>query len=392
LNGKPDHDDNAEGGDKKQNGNGDLQAPSEDPVPEVIVGSPKPALLNKLLHGHKKTLSDAGSIRSFMRGETDGSDTASIVAKPLEEGPLEGKDLTNAVLELNGFLVDTRARRILPYLDPQTGKLKPILDDKEEKEKAKKAFDSLLLTPSSEPGIDREKELVRIAKLVDTTLFKAYMLVRPSLAGSLFRIPNFCEPDVVNEKLLENGRYNDLVDFFYGKQLHQPALELLKRFGEAKDPDEAAPTLHGPQRTVGYLQNLPPEMIDLILEFAEWPLRADSDLGMEIFLADTENAEKLDSERVVAFLQRIDLNLAVKYLEHIINELNDLTPEFHNRLVSAYMEDLKMWDDHNDPAWHDLMYRLLSFLRSSKQYSLSKAFGLIPREGMLCRYDHTLQA
>lgn len=388
LNGKPGHDENVEDGDKKQNGNGELHASSEDPAPEAIVGSPKPAPLNKLLKGHHKNVSDTGSIRSFMRSDADGSDTASIAAKPLEEGPLEGKDLTNAVLELNGFLVDTRARRLLPYLDPESGKLRPILDDKDEKEKAKKAFDSLLMKPSSDSDIDRERELVRIAKLVDTTLFKAYMLVRPSLAGSLFRIPNFCEPDVVNEKLLQNGRYNDLVDFFHGKKLHRAALELLKRFGEAEAADEAAPTLHGPQRTVGYLQNLPPEMIDLILEFAEWPLRADPDLGMEIFLADTENAETLPREEVAGFLQRIDINLAVKYLEHIINELNDLTPEFHNRLVSAYIEDLKNRNDHNDATWRNLMDRLISFLRSSKQYSLSKAFGLIPREGVLCQHFH----
>jgi Vam6/Vps39-like protein vacuolar protein sorting-associated protein 39 len=390
IDGRPD-DENIEGEGKKQNGNGDVHGPSEDPTPEVIIGSPKPAALNQLIkaqRGHKKTTSDAGSIKSFIKGYTDGSDTASIATKPLDEAPLEGKDLTNAILELNGFLVDTRARRLLPYLDPETGKLKPIPDDREEQEKAKKAFDSLLLTPMSETQVDREKELVRIAKLVDTTLFKAYMLVRPTLAGSLFRIPNFCEPDVVNEKLLESGRYNDLVDFFHGKKLHRPALELLKRFGEANDADEAAPTLHGLQRTVGYLQNLPPEMIDLVLEFAEWPLRANPDLGMEIFLADTENAETLPREEVARFLQRIDLNLAVKYLEHIINELNDLTPDFHNRLVASYIEDLKSRSNHNDVTWRDLMDRLLSFLRSSKQYSLSKAFEMIPREGTLYIYTY----
>jgi len=51
----------------------------------------------------------------------------------------------------------------------------------------------------------------------------------------------------------------------------------------------------------------------------------DPNLGMEIFLADTENAETLPRDKVVSFLQGIDVNLAVKYLEHVINELNDLT-------------------------------------------------------------------
>jgi 6-phosphofructo-2-kinase/fructose-2,6-biphosphatase 2 len=42
-------------------------------------------------------------------------------------------------------------------------------------------------------------------------------------------------------------------------------------------------------------------MIDLILEFAEWPLRQDPELGMEVFLADTENAETLPRDKVLNF-------------------------------------------------------------------------------------------
>ena len=186
----------------------------------------------------------------------------------------------------------------------------------------------------------------------------------------------------MNEKLLESSRYNDLVDFFYGKKLHRQALEVLKKFGMPEEADENAPTLHGPQRTVGYLQNLPPTSIDLTVEFAEWPLRANPELGMEIFLADTENAETLPRDRVLNFLQGIDVDLEVKYLEHVINELNDLTPDFHNRLVGAYLRELKGRFEKDSEEWAGLMARLIDFLRSSKQYSLSKAFGLIPREGV----------
>ena len=122
-------------------------------------------------------------------------------------------------------------------------------------------------------------------------------------------------------------------------------------------------------------------MIDLILEFAEWPLRADPELGIEIFLADTENAETLPRDRVVNFLRGIDIDLAVRYLEHVINELNDLTPEFHNQLVEAYLQDLRNREYKDTDRWKGLMERLISFLRSSRQYSLSKAFQLIPRDG-----------
>lgn len=375
IDGKSEQNGSHEGGDAKQNGNGEASTNADDP-PEPIFGSPKPAAVSKLLKGHKKALSDTGSIRSFLRGDAD-SDTASVKGKTLEEAPLEGKDLEKAVNALNSFLGDTRARRLNPYLDPATGELRPVPEGREKQRK--QALDSLLMNPPEEE-VDRE-QLLETAKLVDTTLFKGYMLVRPSLAGSLFRLPNFCDPDVVNEKLLKSSRYNDLVDFFYGKKLHRPALELLKKFGEAGDADEAASTLHGPQRTVGYLQNLPPEMIDLILEFAEWPLRVNPELGMEVFLADTENAETLPRDRVISFLEGIDLDLAVKYLEHLVNELDDATPDYHNRLVRAYIRDLKERNDRDDESWRSLMDRLLTFLRSSTVYSLSSAFGLIPRDG-----------
>lgn len=299
-----------------------------------------------------------------------------------DDGPLEGKDLISAVYELRSFLADTRATRVQLCLDPTSGRLKPLDDDPSRREEQRKKRDSLQEEPLLEDDPNLESQLMEIAKAVDTTLFRAYMLTNPQYIGPLFRVPNFCDADVVNQLLLENSQYNDLVEFFHGKKLHRPALELLKKFGEGKEEDQAATSLRGPQKTVGYLQNLPPDLIDLILEFAEWPLRADPDVGMEVFLADTENTETLPRGRVLAFLQGIDVDLAVKYLEHLINELNDHTPDFHNWLVGAYIQKLKSRSDRDKQTWCDLMEKLLSFMRKSKQYALSKAFGLIPRDGM----------
>ncbi|RDL40270.1 uncharacterized protein BP5553_00249 [Venustampulla echinocandica] len=347
------------------------------------VGSPKPAGVHKLLKDHHKAHSDTSSVRSFMGLDGgDGSDTTSIKTKPAEDRPLEGKDLEKAAVELNAFLVDAR-NRMKRWIDAETGKLIPQEKNKIDQNgevSSEPSFESFLVSPVSDADKDREQKLRDTAKLIDTTLFRSNMLVRPQLVGALFRIPNFCDPDVVNDKLLENRRYNDLVDFFHGKKLHRPALELLKKFGMAEEEDEKSPTLHGPQRTVGYLQNLPPEMIDLILEFAEWPLRANPDLGMEVFLADTENAETLPRDKVVNFLQGIDMKLAVKYLEHIIHELNDLTPEFHNLLVSEYLNQLKARQDRESEDWKEGMEKLILFMRSSKQYALYRVFSNIPKD------------
>ena len=294
---------------------------------------------------------------------------------------IEGKDLKAATAELRAFLVSTRTK-LQRYLNPD-GSFKGAEFDLKS--------DSAAIT-NSEIGhwVDKDssvhdwtQQLRNIAKLVDTTLFRAYMYASPSLAGPLFRIDNFCDPDVVNEKLLETNRYNDLVDFFYGKKLHHQALALLKRFGDADTKDDAAPQLFGPQRTVAYLQNLPPEMVDLILEYARWPLEKHRELGMEIFLADTENAETLPRGKVLDFLQSIDSKLAVQYLEHVIHELNDTTPGFHQRLAETYLQGLRLDDFQSDEQRRDWKDKTLEFLRDSRNYEAYKILKQIPSEGQL---------
>lgn len=212
------------------------------------------------------------------------------------------------------------------------------------------------------------------------------MYATPSLVGPLFRIANFCDPDVVMEKLEENGRYNELIDFYFGKRMHRRALELLSKFGKAEEDYESASQLRGPKRTIAYLQHLPPEMIDLILEFAEWPLRSAPDLGMDIFLADTENAETLPRQQVADFLQEIDSTLAVRYLEHIVEELNDLSPDLHQRLLMIYLQRLKQHRSKERIFDDDGMYNLwgtkfLELLKSSEQYSPAKLLDQLPRDG-----------
>ncbi|KAI8625088.1 SPX-domain-containing protein [Xylariaceae sp. FL1651] len=348
--------------------------------------------------GHRRTESDVASIASSKLGGTDNDDAASIKpkAKSSEDaGPLEGKELMKAVRELNSFLAGTRAR-LQRVIDPETGKLRPrkVTLDLDHSSSMDENLDALLTNNRSESDEQLEQELQRTFTLVDTTLFRGYMFCQPSLAPSLFRIPNFCDPAVVNEKLLEHNRYNELVDFFHGKKLHRDALTLLRKFGDvAADGEtmvlqinghgeaqvEIPEQLRGPRRTVGYLQSLPPEMMELILEFAEWVLKRDPDLGMEVFLADSENAETLPRERIVSYLGGIDVNLEIRYLEHIINELGDGTPEFHNRLVELLINVLKD-DQSRDSNWTERLQSLVDLLKQSRQYSLSRAFGIIPRD------------
>ena len=328
-------------------------------------GDSKPVTEDGLSKKTSKQSSACDSQESRESDEMTGSDQQ-----------LKGKDLKIATEELRGNLVSARTK-FKKVLD-NDGKIKA--DDLKNMPQAELAELASLLGKKTLDASEDQDQLFETARLVDTTLFRAYMFVSPSFAGPLFRIDNFCDPDVVNDKLIEAGRYNDLVDFFYGKKLHRQALELLKRFGDQDEESKEAPQLSGPQRTVQYLQNLPPELVDLIIQFSEWPLKRNPELGMEVFLADSENAEMLPRGKVLHFLQGTSKVLAVRYLEHIIQELNDTTPDFHHRLVNIYIERLKSDDFDNDDereAWRD---KTLKFLKSSKNYQAYKALGQLPKD------------
>ncbi|KNG86478.1 putative vacuolar morphogenesis protein AvaB [Aspergillus nomiae NRRL 13137] len=336
-----------------------------------------------------KTLNHAPSVRSLLRTRTDDwSDAGSIRGKPTEEArnekPLHGKDLLIAVRELQKYLADVR-RRFQRFLNPD-GSLK-MIDSPSDTANDEFTDSVMKLLDVTQDIHDHEfaEKLREEARLVDTTFFRVCMYATPALAGSLFRIANFCDPEVVMEKLEETGRYNDLIDFLYGKKMHRQALELLQRFGQAESETETAPQLHGPKRTVAYLQNLPPDRIDLILEFAKWPVQEDPNLGMEVFLADTENAETLPRHQVLEFLQGIDPNLAVRYLEHVIGELNDMTPDLHQKLLTFYMDRLKKdgsdkWSFASDEERIVWRNKFLEMLRSSSQYSPAKILDSLDRD------------
>ncbi|KAI2602499.1 SPX domain-containing protein [Hypoxylon sp. NC1633] len=319
--------------------NGEKAAKAEKTDTAVEVASPsRPGAFAKYWMGHRKLDSDAASIASSRRGGTDNEDAASINVKPKkekgegteEEAPLEGKNLVKAVRELNSYLAGTRTR-LQRWIDPATGKLKPRkpASSTDASSSIDENLDALLTNHHSDSDEQLERELRETFTVVDTALFRGLMFVTPTLAGSLFRIPNFCDPAVVNEHLLKHNRYNEL------------ALTLLRKFGDTDQEGDLAlnghadivpEQLRGSRRTVGYLQ-----------KFADWVLRPDS-----------ENAETLPREKVVSYLGAIDLE--------------DGTPDFHNQ------------EGGRDEAWNEKLSSLVAFLRGSQQYSLSRALSTIPRD------------
>ena len=340
--------------------------------------TPSKSLFGRVTGSHKKKDSDTASIKSTVQQDQEpGSIRKAPTSKPPAHQPLEGEDLKMATRSLCSFLVQARTR-MQRYINFD-GTLKedpPTL----ESETGKPTFANLLPQSVLEQNdIDWRQELLSTAKLLDTTLFRAYMLASPSLAGPLFRLDNFCDAEVVQSALYDTQRYNDLIDFLHGKKMHRQALEMLAKFGKGEAQGEVPEGLNGPERTVGYLKQLPPDLIDIVLEFDRWPISEAPEEGMSVFLADTDNAEKLPKDRVVQYLRDIDTKLEAQYLEHVITELNDQEPDFHQRLVDIYLEHLKQPSEKNDDS-SSTKSRLEGFLAKSKHYNKAKTFRQLPSD------------
>lgn len=70
---------------------------------------------------------------------------------------------------------------------------------------------------------------------------------------------------------------------------------------------------------------------------------------------------------MVEYLASIKKDLGIRYLEHLITDLQDLSPAFHDRLVALYFEKA------SDPLIaaeqsNEVREKLLKFLEESDQY------------------------
>lgn len=341
--------------------------------------TPSKGMFGKLTGSNKKSEADVPSPKTPSRADADNASVRTKTPGKVGETPLQGDDLKFAAWCLCSFLAS--ARQLVQKHLNLDGSMKQDSPDFDA-ETGRPSFSNLLpqtLVDGPDKDVDWQSKLLKAAKLVDTTLFRAYMLAKPTLAGSLFRIPNFCEPEVVQASLYEGERYDDLIDFLHGKKMHRQALEMLGKFGKGEADGEVPEGMRGPERTVGYLKQLPPELFDLVLEYAAWPMRAKPEIGMDIFLADTDNAEKLPRDKVVKFLADIDEKLEIQYLEHIINELNDNSGEFHQRLVDLYIAELKQ-PALDDEYRSQLKSHLEKFLVGSRTYNKNKTFRQLPAD------------
>ncbi|CAL9737908.1 vacuolar morphogenesis protein 6 [Monosporozyma servazzii] len=179
--------------------------------------------------------------------------------------------------------------------------------------------------------------------LVETVLFKTYILYVPSMVGPLIRVENLCDKSVVITDLKKKKMFSDLIDFFYQKKMHHEALEFL--FNDINNEKSQDGTSES-NLIVSYLKRLPNENLKDLFHYLTKLLDRISDIKIrnEIIISIFESSNQINLDRdnlkVYKFIDKIDTSLSLDYLEFIIHTINDVDPEMFTNLVSRYISQL----------------------------------------------------
>ncbi|KAL0065292.1 Vacuolar morphogenesis protein 6 [Marasmius tenuissimus] len=256
------------------------------------------------------------------------------------------------------------------------------------------SLEDLFEIPSTQLSALTPEQLLRYAQVVDTALFKSYLMVRPALAGSLFRIANWCEVEEVEGILRERQKYHELLDLYHQKKMHRKALQLLRQLGEKEDDmeDRLDPSIR-------YLKRLGPEYLDQIFESSRWLFEQDSTRALEVFKS--EDVE-LPRKEVANYLEDMDPNLCALYLEYLIQEREEDSEEFHDRIAELYAKmTISSRKRGDEKSRKELYNKLLRFIDTTDIYQVDRLYGLLSSEdlfearaillGKLGRHDQALE-
>ncbi|XP_011445059.3 vam6/Vps39-like protein [Magallana gigas] len=225
---------------------------------------------------------------------------------------LEGGELEKALLALQDYLTQKR-------------------------KEVSKDINKEIETTAIKEGDVTIKSKKQLSQIIDTTLLKCYLQTNDALVAPLLRLKdNNCHVEESEKVLKKKEKFSELIILYEKKGLHEKALQLLVK--QAARPNSP---LKGHDRTVQYLQHLGKEHLKLIFEYAEWVLKEHQEDGLKIFTEDLPEVENLPREEVLNYLENINSELAIPYLEHIIWKCDDKSPEFHNRLAQLLQEKVQ---------------------------------------------------
>ncbi|KAF7488240.1 Vam6/Vps39-like protein [Sarcoptes scabiei] len=182
-----------------------------------------------------------------------------------------------------------------------------------------------------------KRKLHELQSIIDTSLLKCYLQTHESLVASLLRIDNHCHLEESEYALKSKNKHNELIILYKTKGLHREALKILEH--QARDSMNSQSL----QKLVLYLQELGANHLELIFEFSEWILREYPEEGIKIFiddiLADPQYA--LPRDDVVRFLESIDNDLVITYLDHCIFKWGDKSTRLIDLLINKYRDQIR---------------------------------------------------
>lgn len=324
-----------------------------------------------------KDAAQKGSTLSTGRSDPTDSDTvvesqedkgkgvdAKSEKKAMPTGPSTDAE-RKAIDALGRFLADRR-RIFKPILETQPSSHSITLSQ------TRRDPEWLLALPSEALNSLDTEQLTAVAQTVDTALFKTFLATKPGLLGPLCRVENWCEVDQVEELLLDRKRFSELISLYGGKEMHDKALQLLRKMSD--DEDDAEEKV-GP--TIRYLQNLGPEHIGVILEASHWVLSIDPVLGMEIFCADTGKVAVLPRHDIVADLENFDEALCIRYMDHLIRVHGESDPSLHEKLAFLLLRRAENLTKQTEERTQTIN-ELLTHLGGSQQYRAERVLHRVP--------------
>ncbi|KLO10830.1 hypothetical protein SCHPADRAFT_906559 [Schizopora paradoxa] len=218
------------------------------------------------------------------------------------------------------------------------------------------------------------EQLTRFAQILDTALFKSYLVIRPAMLGPLCRIDNWCEVSEVEGILQERERFSELIFLYNGKKMHGKALTLLRRLSD-NEPDVEEKV----RPTITYIQKLGPEYLDQIFDASRWIYKQDTSKVLEVF---TSELVELPRSAVTDFLEELDTSLCIQFLEYLISEREEVSPVFHDRLAELYLGRTTSAKKKSKPDFDQAYSKFLTFIQTTDIYRVDRLFGLLPLDDM----------
>ncbi|KAJ3447642.1 cnh domain containing [Anaeramoeba flamelloides] len=293
------------------------------------------------------------------------------------------------------------ALSLFPSLVPPEvykGLTTPIVENKELNENEQQdailsLIDYLLQTRNSRE-IKKKKNSLEILKVIDTVLVKSYMQTNVSYVAPFLRIPNWCDLEECEKIFTERELETELIELYKTNGKHEKALILV----EKKSKKTGDITIF-----VEYLCSLGRDHLELIFEYSKKLNQIDPNQCLKVFTYETNDEEELMDNQIPSrdlprflvknFLQESLPNLIIPYLEYVIFQKNDSTPDFHNDLLLFYYGQTKSIQDLLKNSLSDeekknklqvskqkYIEKIKNFTKSSKYYLPQKMLDRFPED------------